>query len=305
MKASIDIGTNTALLLVARVEANNVEAIHEEQRIPRLGTNVDGSKQLSRDAMARVVDVLNDYQDLITSCFPSVIESIKVTATSAVRDAENRDEFVSRVYSETGLHVDVLSGSEEARCTYLGALSMLSDVPKFQQVVIDIGGGSTEVAVGNDGTLQDRYSYDMGCVRFTERFLHEDPPMPSGIDNCRRAIRRSLQEYEFEMSDNAFLTGVAGTVTSLAFIDKALSSYDSNKLADHILTQDTIRHYIDKTQRWTSAELIQKYPAVMEGRADIFLAGLLILDEFMARYDFSELIVSTGGIRHGVLVGSN
>lgn len=301
MRASIDIGTNTALLLVAQVNDGALEVVREEQRVPRLGQGVDETGKLSQEAMERVIDALKEYLETLNQCYSSV-ENIRLLATSAVRDAHNREAFVDLVREQTGLEVEILSGFEEARYTYLGAQSVLEDGLSRQNVVIDIGGGSTEIAAGSSQNMRDRYSFDMGCVRFTERFLRDDPPTKKQIEACRRAVQDGLEKYEFNFVDKSSLIGVAGTVTSLAFINKQLIEFKSKAIDNHRLSKSVIGDYIQQFRNWPSQKLLDRYPEVMEGRADIFLAGLLILDEFMSKYGFSELITSTGGIRHGALL---
>lgn len=299
MKASIDIGTNTALLLVAEVDGDQLVVLEEQQRVPRLGAGVDGSKELSSEAMQRVVASLKEFQEIVTANYPEVSD-IFVTATSAVRDANNRAVFMDLVERETGLQIQVLSGTEEAEYTFLGAQSVLGTVDG-PQMIIDIGGGSTEIAYGGD-QLQNRHSYDMGCVRFTERFLKSDPPKFVQIQKCREEIKKVLAEYPFNIADQTTMVGVAGTVTSLAFIDLELSSYKANLLSGHRITKESLKNYIRRFGRIRSFKLEQKYTRVMKGRADIFLAGLLILDEFMNAYHFDELLTSAGGIRHGTIL---
>ncbi|WP_445664977.1 Ppx/GppA phosphatase family protein [Fodinibius sp. AD559] len=299
MKASIDIGTNTVLLLVAETNGSNLIVFEEQQRVPRLGAGVDESNELSKEAMQRVLEALKEFLEIINTNYPEV-DDIFVTATSAVRDASNKAVFLDRVEQETGLQIRVLSGVEEAEYTFMGAQSVLNNIDG-QQMIIDIGGGSTEIAYG-EKQLQDRYSYDMGCVRFTDRFLKSNPPTDLQMQNCRDEIKKVLAEYQFNMSDQTTLVGVAGTVTSLAFIDLELSSYDSEVLSGHTITKDGLKEYIKRFGGYTSNTLEQKYPAVMKGRADIFLAGLLILDEFMDKYGFDRLVTSTGGIRHGTIL---
>lgn len=301
MKASIDIGTNTTLLLVAANDGQTLNIIEEQQQIPRLGAGVDESKELSREAMQRVIGSLKEFLKIVNTNYPEV-DDIFVTATSAVRDADNRGVFIDWVEQETGLQVRILSGVEEAEYTFLGAQSVLNNVDG-QQMIIDIGGGSTEVGYG-EKQLKDRYSYDMGCVRFTERFLKSNPPTDLQMQKCRDEIKKVLAEHLFYMSDQTTLVGVAGTVTSLAFIDLGLSSYDAEVLSGHIITKEVLNEYIKKFSSYTSNRIEQKYPTVMKGRADIFVAGLVVLDEFMNEYNFEELITSTGGIRHGTLIAN-
>ncbi len=304
MKAAIDIGTNTTLLLIAKVSNGNLEVLHEAQRIPRLGKGVDKNGRLSDEAMQRVINVLLEYQENIEEHFPAV-DAVRVTATSAVRDASNRSAFLDLVAEQTGWQVEILSGFEEAQLTYLGAYSVIGSTADSQHIVIDIGGGSTEVASGGGRIVRDRYSYDMGCVRFTERFLNDDPPNFQQLSECRRAIQKVLEEFEFNFVDEASLTGVAGTVTSLAYIDQELEAYDPSSLDGYEISQATVAKYISRVQQHSSEWLRQTYPTVMEGRADIFLAGLLILEEFMGKYDFRSVVCSTGGIRHGAIVSNS
>lgn len=300
MNAAIDIGTNTVLLLVGKMDEGRFKVIDEQQRIPRLGAGVDESGRLSEAAIQRVIQAIQEYQQIIKEQY-STLEQIFVTATSAVRDAQNREYFLAVVEEQTGLKPQVLSGMEEAQYTFTGALSVLSEeISDHENVIVDIGGGSTEIAMGGK-TVSDRYSFDMGCVRFTERFLNEDPPTEDQIIVCRKSIKTMLGEYKFNFAGGSRLIGVAGTVTSLACIDKGLDSYNSNLLSGYVLSRQSINSYIDEFMQHSSAEIEMRYPQVLKGRADIFLAGLLILDEFMKKYGFEEMFTSTGGIRHGVL----
>lgn len=300
MKAAIDIGTNTALLLVAEINHDKLKVIHEEQRVPRLGEGVDQSEYISAAAINRVTDALNEYRNILDQQFPD-IEEIYVTATSAARDAVNKSELIDGIKRATGFSINILSGLEEAHYTYLGALSVLDELVARENAVIDIGGGSTEMVWGSGQEIRDRYSYDIGCVRFTERFLQGDPPGQSQIDACREGIRRLLGEHKFNFAENISLIGVAGTVTSLAFIHKEMEEYNSKQITGTKISKQDISRYINRFKKLPSSELLKRYPVVMEGRADIFLAGLLILEQVMEIYQFSQLTVSTGGIRHGVV----
>lgn len=301
-KTAIDIGTNTVLLLVAEKKQGDIRVIEEQQRVPRLGRDVDEQRNLPDEAIERVIDILKEYQNIIDRKYPEA-DSPVVTATSAVRDANNRDEFVGRVEDQTGLRVTILSGLEEAACTFLGAQSVLPDVPRDQlKIVLDIGGGSTEIALGKEAEIMDRYSFDMGCVRFTERYLKDSPPTPGQINDCKKAIRNILAEYPYDLEDHIRLVGVSGTVTSLVYIDRALRTYDNDDINGCRLSADAIRDYISAFRSITPSELMSRYPVVMDGRSDIFLAGLLILEGVMDLYGFDSLIASTGGIRHGAVL---
>ena len=301
--AAIDIGTNTVLLLIADIDKGRLIVREEEQRMPRLGRGVDASRRLSDKAIGDVLDILQEYRKRIEE-FESPVKKVLVTATSAVRDAENREEFLQEVISATGYRVQLLSGREEAEYTCAGALSVLPGLS--EAVILDIGGGSTEIAFGSPDKLMDSYSYDMGSVRFTEQFLHGDPPSPGEVDKCREAIRRTLNNRPLIFEDDSFtqkrLVGVAGTVTSVAYMDLGLSSYEPDALNGQIMSMETIASWISYIMKRPADRLRDEFPEVMEGRADIILGGLLILHETMNYYSFRELTVSTGGIRHGAIM---
>lgn len=300
MKAAIDIGTNTVLLLVAEVKDGVIKTIHEEHRVPRLGKGVDADKNINQDATQRVISVLKEYRQLLSDDFPAV-ESVTVTATSAVRDAGNREQFMEEVQNETGFTIRLLSGNEEAEWTAAGALSVLEEVPD-NVLIIDIGGGSTEIAILSDLDLVDAHSFDMGSVRFTERFLKNDPPTEKQIKACRNEIMNLLDDRPFEANKDSELVGVAGTVTSLAGMSLGLKDYNPEEINGYVLTLGQIQSFIEEFAATSSDKMLDKYPVYLKGRSDIFLAGMLILEGFMKQLGLRELIVSTGGIRHGAIL---
>ncbi|TYP95147.1 Ppx/GppA phosphatase [Fodinibius salinus] len=303
MKASIDIGTNTVLLLVAEAEGDrHIRVVEEQERTPRLGKNVDGTNILDEDAIARTIDVLLEFKSLLNKDYSHIEETV-VTATSAVRDAGNRAYFLEHVKSETGFEVQVLSGSEEAQYAYYGAQSvLLGGNLNPSKTIIDIGGGSTEIALGSEGTISDYHSFDMGCVRYTERYLVDDPPTSGQIQSCKTAIADMLIHHPFEISGDTSLMGIAGTATSLAFIEQSLSKYDRNDINGYRISLNDLERRISFLQELSANEIRKEYQSVMEHRADIFLAGLLILEGFMNKYDLEEIVASTGGVRHGAIL---
>ncbi len=302
LKASVDIGTNTALLLVARVGNQKLNVIREEQRFPRLGKGVDKDGRLSKESIERVLKAIREYEKLLSDEYPEV-ENIVVTGTSAVRDAANREELVAAIQETSGWNMRILSGEEEAEWTFAGALSMLPGDHKSEKtVVLDIGGGSTEVAIGGDHSLNDRFSFSMGSIRFTERYLPGNPPAAGEIERCRKAVRKEFQQHVFSLPGNILAVGVAGTVTSLAFILQNLTGYEPERIANYRLKKGEIERFIDYFSTHTAQEALEKWPVVMDGRADVMLAGLLILEGFLDMYSLQEIRVSTGGIRHGAVL---
>src|SRR5690554_2449787 len=304
MKAAIDIGTNTLLLLVAEVNGHQVMMRREEHRMPRLGKGVDADGNIKQESIDKVVEILKEYKAILETEFPTCTDVI-VTATSAVRDATNRDYFINQVFSKTGFSIILLSGDEEANYTYSGALSVFAEPFAEDTFVLDIGGGSTEIALGREGELIDFHSFDMGCVRFTERYLQHDPPFQEEIIQCREMIRELLQTHKFKPHSKCKAIGVAGTMTSLAAVNLQLKSYDTEKINGHVVRQQVLSKGVEIFSKHTHEQLLELCPNLMRGREDIFLAGLLILEEFMKFYKLEDIIVSTGGIRHGAIIKGN
>lgn len=300
MKAAIDIGTNTVLLLLGETENGTLKVIREEYRIPRLGKGVDANRKLHPDSINRVLSVLTEYKGIIDE-YPECDELI-ITATSAVRDAENRDDFLKKVRQVIGVDVKLLSGDEEAIFTYTGALATLDELKRSSFVVLDIGGGSTEIAAGKGKNLITYTSLDMGCVRFTERYLLHNPPYQEEIYRCREAIQYMLSVNKLKLPRRLKAVGVAGTMTSLAAINLQITGEDMDLFNGVVIDTEALSKSIDIFSLHTHDQLLELSPNVMRGREDIFLAGLLILEGFLKYYNLSEIVVSTGGIRHGALL---
>lgn len=304
IRSSIDIGTNSVLLLVADCHDQTLDVLHEEQSIPRLGQGVDQSGALSDTAQQRVLEVLLRYRNYMEKHYPDAVDGTIVTATSAVRDATNRREFLDRIKEATGWSVRLLSGDDEARTTYRGALSVLEFTENTDHVVLDIGGGSTEIAIGQGADLHTFVSLDMGSVRFTERFLRHDPPTAEELEAERREIRAMLTNWRDTPLSYDHLIGVAGTVTSMAGIELGLSDYDANKINGHRCSLEFIEEKISEFIQMDSEQIEEKYPVFLGGRGDVITGGLIILTEFMKWTGKKEVVISTGGIRHGVTLES-
>lgn len=303
IRASIDIGTNSALLLVADVKSGRLTVLHEEQRIPRLGQGVDESGMLSAAAQQRVLAVLKDYHAILKSRFNEVVSDTIVTATSAVRDAANRSEFLDHIKNTTGWNVTLLSGEEEAQVTYRGALSVLEKENQNGRVaVVDIGGGSTEIAFGREGVLREFISHNMGSVRFTERFLKDSPPSGPQVGEALAEARKLLYGWKERPAAGTELVGVAGTVTSLAGIDLGLKKYDPAKINGFKVQRSFVETMIDEFRSLTGDEIEKRYPVFLQGRGEVILGGVLILLESMKWAECDAITVSTGGIRHGILL---
>lgn len=295
--AAIDVGTNTVLLLLARVEPDGtiVPLLHQ-QRFPRLGQGIDASRRIAPEAMTRVVGVLQEYRTLLAPHRP---DRVVVCGTSAVRDALNRNELITRIREETGLTLDVLSGSDEAYWTYRGALSGLRDIERI--TVVDIGGGSTEITTGDRVTIEGTLSLQIGSVRLKERFLHHDPPAPSELEAAISHVEDALAPSGNTLYAGSTLVGVAGTATSLAVLAQGAPKFDVRAVSGYRLPYHVVEHLF-RTLGSMPSTMIRALSSAMEGRADVITAGALILREVMAHLGFDEVVVSERGVRYGLLL---
>lgn len=293
--ATIDIGTNTVLLLIAEVKTNGAfNTLAYEQRIPRLGKGVDASKNLHHDSMQRVLDVLLEYKSIINRLN---VEKTVVCGTSAVRDAHNREEFRRAVQSQTGFELEVLSGSDEAFWTFRGAISGIPGITKA--TVIDIGGGSTEITIGSAKEILHSVSLDVGSVRLAERFFKHDPPTHPELESAITFVEDELVKAARFDFTNSSLVGVAGTATSLALFAQGRRDFSIAAVANYRLNVETV-YQLFRTLRAMPAREILELSPLMKGREDVIAAGALILREIMAHFKFKEMIVSERGVRYGL-----
>ncbi len=300
-RASIDIGTNSVLLLIVEQTEKGLRVLEEVQRLPRLGSEVDSNGLLAKESMYKVLEVLSEYVGIIQKYGDEVLTKTVVTATSAVRDAANKQEFLTLVKEAVGFQVVILSGEDEAKYTYLGAISQ-TKVESDSIMIVDIGGGSTELAVGNSTNLLRGISINMGCVRFNERFLIHKPPLQEEIGECRRSIEALLHATQLRFPSKTQIVAVSGTATSLAAIDQQMFPYRSPDINNYRLNIDKLTNIIRLFSIHTFEYLLELHTEVMKGRVDVFLAGLLILEGVLRYARTEEFIVSTGGIRHGILL---
>lgn len=298
--AAIDIGSNTILLLVAAFEGRRLTILREEQRVPRLGRGVDRQGRLSESSIRRALEVLGEYREILVREYPEAAGPA-VTATSAARDAANRADFLSRVRERTGYEVRLLSGEEEAGMTFAGAVGMLPGGGGETTTVIDIGGGSTEIAIGRE-RVEQRWSLDMGCVRFTERYLPGDPPGEAQLDRCRQAVEEAFERSPAARTASGRLVGVAGTATTLAALDGGMERYDSSFVNGRVVPLEEVGKWIARLCALTARQRESRHPDLLRGRGDIFPAGLLIMEGFMRYAGFGQVSISAGGLRHGAVL---
>jgi exopolyphosphatase/guanosine-5'-triphosphate,3'-diphosphate pyrophosphatase len=293
---AIDIGTNTVLLLVAEGSPRSPSAVLERATITRLGKGVDQTRRLSSEGIARTVACLATYADLLRELG---VERTLAVCTSAARDAENGAEFLETARQALGTTPRIVDGNEEARLVFDGALTGLSlDGPV---TVFDIGGGSTEVIRGicsGDRAVPERaVSMNIGSVRLTERHVHDDPPNAGEL----RAIADDIDEHlsTAPLDDPGTLVGVAGTMTTLAAVEKELDTYDPAVVHGSVLRKSAIQSMFDRLSQ-VPLDLRRQVPGLEPARADVILAGALIALRLMERARADEVLVSDRGVRWGL-----
>lgn len=296
--AVIDIGTNSTRLLIADVEGHEVDEIYRESRVTRLGRGVDYSGQLSPEGIEAVCGAVGDYVALIEE--EEAAESM-VIATSAVRDAENGDAFVAELRERFALDCQVIDGDQEARYTYLGTSSGRGEDESL--LVVDIGGGSTEMVVGRGPNPTFHTSLQAGVVRHTERILTSDPPTSAELESLAKDIgklvQNALAEVELPPIDRAI--AVAGTPSSLAAIDLELEPYDPKAVEGHLLPLRTVQWWLSRLASMPLAER-QQVPGLHPDRAQAIVAGVVILIEIMRTFDLLEIEVSEHDILYGCAI---
>lgn len=298
--AGIDLGTLTCRLLIADLAGQYLlQELHSDRRILRLGEGVDCTKRLSGVAMERVIGCLREWRTVIDSY---VVSGCAVVATSAVREAKNRDEFLDRVKRETGFEVEVISGEEEARRTLLGIRSGLP-AGVTEILALDIGGGSTELIFDHPDGQPIIRSINIGVVRLCERVLKHDPPTVEEIEQAREWVRQEVQiAVEGLLScQSATCVGTAGTITTLAAMAQRLPVYEPARIHNYTLTLSTVLELEWMLLSRQKADRIG-LPGLEKNREEVIAAGVLIVRTIMETLGMSELLVSDLGLREGVVI---
>lgn len=298
--AGIDIGTLTCRLLIAELApSGTLREVRSDRRILRLGQGVDRDRMLRGDAMARVAETLKEWCTLMEGY---QLDASIAVATSAVRDAGNREEFVRLIHRQTGLEIQILSGEEEARRTILGIRSGLpagvSDV-----LALDIGGGSTEFILDRPGQTPMMRSVDIGVVRLCERLLRHDPPTSEEIHQAREWVRAETVTAVGEMTLPVGLTfvGTAGTITSLAAMAQQLPTYEPARIHNYRLARTVVEELESTLLARTKSERVG-LPGLEANREEVIAAGAIILRTVMETVRIPSLLVSDLGLREGVLL---
>ena len=296
--AAIDVGTNTAMLLVAEVTADGaLVPLVDARRFIRLGEGVDATRRVGPAAMQRLRAALLEYRAM---AHEYEVAEIVVGATSASRDAQNQAELIDFVRRETGLQYEILSGPEEAAWSYRGALSAIDDLDG-PRAVIDIGGGSTEIIVGEaEDSITAGYSLDVGSVRLTERFFAHQPPEPEAVARAEAFITRVLDDASIPLDATIPLISAAETPLLVALVDRGVSTWDELGTATVALSSDRVHRWRDRLLTRTYDDVMVLNPTLMAGRADVFPAAVLLFDTVLRHFGLATCRVSPRSLRHGL-----
>ncbi len=299
--AAVDCGTNSIRLLVADVIDGRLVERTRQMQIVRLGQGVDRTGSLAPDALERTFVALRDYARIIGEMGA---ERVRMCATSATRDASNRDEFVEGCTAILGVAPEVITGDEEAAASFRGATAELPrDLHPAPYLVVDIGGGSTEIVLG-DGEVAQSISLDVGCVRLTERHLRSDPPTPDEIAAAESDVDAMLASAEstVDVRRARTLVGLAGSVTTVAALGLGLTSYDPTRIHLSRTSYAEVDRITTMLLTSTRAHRLD-LPVMHPGRADVIGGGALVLRAIMRRWSIGEVVASERDILDGIALG--
>lgn len=292
-RAAIDVGTHSVRLLVAEVEDGSVRPVLRRLEVTRLGEGLDRSRVLLPQAIGRTVRAVREFWQLARQHAADVV----AVGTSAVREAANRSTLVRDLYP---IPLRILSGEQEAELSYRGVRAGLGDLPD-PLLVVDVGGGSTELMLGSRDRALSKVSLPVGSVRLTERYLHGDPPAEVELQAARREVAELLQPYRQELSGARAAVGVGGTVTSLAAIDLGLEPYDPDRVHGHRLTVERV---VDLCRGLCSmpTALRRRLPGLLPERADVICGGALVVRTVLEAFRIPELVASESDLLWGAVL---
>jgi exopolyphosphatase / guanosine-5'-triphosphate,3'-diphosphate pyrophosphatase len=300
--AAIDCGTNSIRLLVADIDGDRLVDLVRRMEIVRLGEGVDRTGRLSEQGLQRTFAALDDYAAVIQSYD---VDGVRMVATSATRDAANRSMFVDGVRQRLGVAPEVVSGDEEAVLSFDGATRELRNGATAGVVapylVCDIGGGSTEFVLGDHDGMQSARSVDVGCVRLTERHLHDDPPLEEQIERARADVRTALADVRqiVDVSAARTLVGLAGSVTTVVALALGLDSYQPDRIHHARVDADVVRQ-VTASLLSMSRDERAALPVMHPGRVDVIGAGALVLDTIVDELGLDAVVASEHDILDGI-----
>jgi exopolyphosphatase/guanosine-5'-triphosphate,3'-diphosphate pyrophosphatase len=297
--ASIDLGSNTVLLLIAEYDpiSNKVKTILNKYNAPRVSAGLTNGKEISNTKIFELENILKLYAELSNKYTCKVVIC---KATNAFRIASNSMHIISEVLEKYKLNIEIISGDEEARLTFLGTVYP-TEKNQFC-TVIDIGGGSTEIIYGTNNDFHFKKSFNIGVVAVTEKYFSHNPPNDTEIKEAEKFISEMTEEIVSAIPPGTKTFAVAGTPTTLACIKKNINIFEEKKIDDSILTIDDVINITKDLSTLNIKETALRYGQVVEGREDVLFAGCLILYRLMKQLGLNEIIVSTKGLRYGSVI---
>jgi exopolyphosphatase/guanosine-5'-triphosphate,3'-diphosphate pyrophosphatase len=298
--AAVDIGTNSARLLIAEIDGDSMTAplktIDRRTKITRLGQGVNQTRRLDPEAIDRTLAVLREYAEVIAE---RGVTRVRAAATSASRDATNRDEFFDPAEKLLGVRPELLRGDEEARLEYAGATIGLTEPAPY--LLVDVGGGSTEFIAGTD-TPEDLISVDIGCVRLTEQYLHSDPPSAEELSVAVSAVRDHLADVDRAVpgaSTAKTLIGTAGTAWTMGAIELGIDAGASERIHHFRLSRPAAEE-IFRTLATEPIERRRHNPGLEPGRVDVIVGGVIVIVSVMRHWGFDDMLISEADILDGL-----
>ncbi|MBW2652280.1 MAG: Ppx/GppA family phosphatase [Deltaproteobacteria bacterium] len=307
--ASLDLGTNTFRLLIAKIiNSDTIVPILVRRAITRLGEGLQKNASIQPQATKRSLKVLEDFSKIIDYY---KVEKVFAVTTSAAREAKNGQDFIDQIHKRTGIQARILTGSEEAELTVKGVFSVV-DRTQSRNLVFDIGGGSTEFILTEGISPIKTTSIRLGVIHLLENLITSDPPASNELDYLSKYINIILQQHDLiqyipnNKSTNTYsvqplLIGTAGTVTTLAAIDQKIEEYDPQKINNHILTREAVENIYKQLCSLSIAERCT-IPGLEKGREAVIVPGAAIVIEIMDHFKFNQLIVSDAGLLEGILL---
>jgi exopolyphosphatase/guanosine-5'-triphosphate,3'-diphosphate pyrophosphatase len=293
--ASIDIGTNTILLLIAEMDKGRINFLFEMETVVRLGEGVQKNGTLSKEAINRGLQTLAQY---LERCQEMEVQKIFVAGTSALREAKNSEDFLKLAKEKLNLSIEVISGEEEAQLSFLAVVKDLKEVKKLI-LVVDVGGGSTEFILGKGDQIRQWISLPLGSVRFTEQFLRSDPVQEEEWEKMERTIRELLFNIPHSQEPLS-MVAVGGTATTLASVEQGLEEFIAEKIHHFILKKKALQNQL-LLYRSKTIDQRKKIPGLPNARADVILAGGAILYLAMEELKCPSVLISCHGVRYGLL----
>jgi len=297
LSAVIDLGTNTFRLLIAEVDESGIRQVYSENQIARLGEGFSEKKWFRPVAMERAIRILDSFKKTLAR---HPIQHLSVVGTSAFREAENRASFLLSIKEKVGFRVEVISGEAEAHYTFLGANLILRN-QTGAMMLVDIGGGSTELIMTDGATPRRIISMPLGVVALTERHLQGNITTREACSALQQEIQKTILTYLTKFPQNARFAGTAGTFTTLAAIDQKMTHYNLNTINGYILSKVAIEAIftrllpLSRQERW-------QIPGLEKGREDLIISGIIIILTLMGLCHFDSVTVSDYGLREGVLI---